>query len=188
MSTTLTRRRMAHSASLPAQSPMHVPAVLPMITITVESDATLSVTVDGEILDPPAFAPRWERHSVAQLISGVIEQRRSPVRVVINEQDGSVYTDIVTHPIAGTRACEAPTPVPADSSAEIPVHLFAVQGEEGFVPGEQVAVAVIIRHVGADTDGSARSLIEPGLMDLTPSREVILFGRMSGTCVIGQPT
>lgn len=195
MSSTLTKRRKPLSSSeTEATPPIQVPPVLPIIVITVQPDATLSVAVDGQQLDSPTFAPRWQRHSFAQVISQVIEQRHSPVRVVINEQDGSVYTDIVTQPILGTLATEPgeePEPAPvavAEPSAGIPAHFLAVHGDEGFIPGEQVAVAIIIRHTDAQSEGSARSLIEPGLLDLSPTREVILLGRMSGTCIVGQPT
>lgn len=195
MTSTLTRRRKPVSSSeTEAAPPIQVPPVLPIIVMTVQPDATLSVAVDGQQLDSPIFAPRWQRHSFAQVISQVIEQRHSPVRLVINEQDGSVYTDIVTQPILGTLATEPgeePAPVPvaaAEPSAGIPAHLLAVHGDEGFIPGEQVAVAIIIRHTDAQSEGSARSLIEPGLLDLSPTREVVLFGRMSGTCIVGQPT
>jgi hypothetical protein len=30
-------------------------------------------------------------------------------------------------------------------------------------------------------------LIEPGLLDLSPTHEVILLGRVSGTCIVGHP-
>lgn len=192
MTSTLTRRRKPVSSSeTEAAPPIQVPPVLPIIVMTVQPDATLSVTVDGQQLDSPTFAPRWQRHSFAQVIGQVIEQRHSPVRVVINEQDGSVYTDIVTQPILGTLATEPgeePAPVIAEPSARISAHLLAVHGDEGFIPGEHVAVAIIIRHTDAQSEGSARSLIEPGLLDLSPTREVILLGRMSGTCIVGQPT
>lgn len=194
MNSTLMRRLKPHSGSeteTETAPATQVPPVLPMITITVQPDATLSVTVDGQPLDSPAFAPRWQRHSFAQIISQVIEQRHSPARVVINEQDGSVYTDIVTRPLQGTLAAEpgeALAPITAEPSVGKSAHLLAVHGDEGFVPGEQVAVAVIIRHTDAQSEGSARSLIEPGLLDLSPTREVILLGRVSGTCIVGQPT
>lgn len=68
-----------------------------------------------------------------------------------------------------------------------PPNPLAIQNGEGFVPGEEVAVAVIVRHTGAGRGGAARALIEPGLLDLSPTHEVILLGRVSGTCVVGHP-
>ena len=58
-----------------------------------------------------------------------------------------------------------------------------VEGE-GFVPGEDVAVAVIVSHTDAAGTGTARALVD--LDDLPPDAtgEVILFGRISGTTAI----
>jgi hypothetical protein len=56
------------------------------------------------------------------------------------------------------------------------------------VPGEEVAVAVIVRHIEADREGAAQAAIEPGLLNLSPAREVILLGRVSGTCLVGHPS
>jgi hypothetical protein len=48
-------------------------------------------------------------------------------------------------------------------------------------------VAVIVRHTGASSEGAARAQIELGLLDLSPTHEVILLGRVSGTCIVGHP-
>jgi len=61
-------------------------------------------------------------------------------------------------------------------------------GEEGFLPGEDVAVAIIVRHTKASADGSARALLEPGVCQWSTDGEVILIGRTSCTCVIGNLT
>lgn len=195
MSITLSRRRRARSASAEQEDSANVPPVLPVVTMTVQANATLRVAVDGELFGPPTFAPPWQRHSFAQIISEVIEQRRSPVRVVVHELDGTVYTDIVTAPLHPASLDQSPAePPPAyvehddlapDDAA--PLHPLALQNAEGFVPGEEVAVAVIVRHTGAGREGAARALIEPGLLDLSPTHEVILLGRVSGTCIVGHP-
>lgn len=195
MTNALIRRRRARRETIEQQSKANVPPVLPVVTMTVQPDATMCVAVDGEPLGPPTFAPPWQRHSFAQIISEVIEQRHSPVRVVVHELDGTDYTDIVTAPLhpssldpseleqpPASTVGDAPAPDAPD-----PSHLLALQNDEGFVPGEEVAVAVIIRHAGAGAEGAARALIEPELLELSPTREVILLGRVSGTCVVGHP-
>ena len=50
---------------------------------------------------------------------------------------------------------------------------------------EPERVAVIVRHTGADSEGTARAIVEPSLLDLSPTHEVILLGRVSGTCIVG---
>ena len=174
----------------------NIPAVLPVVTMTVQSDATLRVLVDGEQFDPSTFAPPWQRSSFAQIISSVMKQRRSPVRVVMHELDGTVYTDIETAPLHPAPLDQSPAELPPASVEHddlapddaAPLHPLALQNAEGFVPGEEVAVAVIVRHTGAGREGAARALIEPGLLDLSPTYEVILLGRVSGTCIVGHPT
>ncbi len=169
-----------------------VPAVLPVVTMAVQSDATLLVLVDGEQFDPSTFAPPWQRTSFAQIISSVMKLRHSPVRVVVHELDGTVYTDIVTTP---PRHVPDPPALPEQSPTSTqdatpatdktdPMHLLAVGNDGGFVPGEEVAVAVIVRHTAAGREGATRAQIEPSLLDLSPTREVILLGRVSGTCVV----
>lgn len=54
--------------------------------------------------------------------------------------------------------------------------LLEVTGS-GFVPGEDVALAPILIHTSARTDGTVRSLVE---LD-EPAAEVLAFGRVSGT-------
>jgi len=196
MNIILTRRRRQRTEKNTNTEMADVPPVLPVVTITVQADATLRVVVDGELFGAPTFAPPWQRHSLAQIISEIVEQRHSPVRVVVHELDGTVYTDIVTAPLhaasrdpsvpeqAPTRL-EGATPVPYASE---PSHLLSLQDDEGFVPGEEVAVAVIVRHTGAGHEGTARALIEPSLLHLSPTQEVILLGRVSGTCVVGHPS
>lgn len=195
MSITLSRRRRARSESAEQEDSANVPPVLPVVTMTVQADATLRVVVDGKLFGPPTFAPPWQRHSFAQIISEVIEQRRSPVRVVVHELDGTVYTDIVTAPLHPVSLDQSPPAGPRASvedgdsarDATEPSHPRALQNGEGFVPGEDVAVAVIVRHAAASGDGAARAQIEPGLLDLSPTHEVILLGRVSGTCIVGHP-
>ena len=195
MTSILTRRRRARRENTEQESTTNVPPVLPVVTMTVQPDATLRVLIDGEPFGPPTFAPPWQRHSYAQIISEVIEQRHSPVRVVVHELDGTDYTDIVTAPLHPAFHGSAEPGQPSASTegdasvsdVTCPPHLLALQNDEGFVPGEEIAVAVIVRHTGAGAEGAARALIEPGLLDLSPTHEVILFGRVSGTCIVGHP-
>ena len=52
------------------------------------------------------------------------------------------------------------------------------------MPGEDVALAVVIRHSSADGHGHVRHLIEE--RELATGGEVLLFGRISGTAhVVG---
>lgn len=63
---------------------------------------------------------------------------------------------------------------------------MAVYGD-GFVPGEDVAVAVILAHTDAAPDGTARSLVAPNQAATSLTCDVVLVGRVSGTLTIGHP-
>jgi hypothetical protein len=192
MTIALPRRRRARQEGPENEGSTNIPPVLPVVTMTVQSDATLRVLVDGEPFGPSPFAPPWQRPSLAQVITAVMEQRHSPVRVVVHELDGTVYTDIVTAPLLDVpdpAAFPEHSPASAQDGAPAPdktdsTHLLAVQNDGGFVPGEEVAVAVIVRHTAAGREGATRAQIEPSLLDLSPTHEVILLGRVSGTCVV----
>lgn len=62
-----------------------------------------------------------------------------------------------------------------------PEKLFEFSGY-GFVPGEDVQVAVILRETSARMDGRARALVTDD--ELGHARRVILMGSVSGTMLI----
>ncbi|GAB2993210.1 hypothetical protein GCM10027212_36990 [Actinotalea caeni] len=141
----------------------------------------MAVTVDGSPLSPDRFAPPWRRSSFGQIIDRATNDRTTPARVEVRESDGTSFTDIIA-----PRRRRAPQPKPeAEKPAPLPV-FFTVEGD-GFVPGEDVAVAVITGHTDAAHTGTARALIDPA--QLTTDRasglvEVLLFGRVSGTTLV----
>lgn len=176
----------------------HLPPVLPVIAMTIAADGTMTVAVDSRPLEPPRFSPPWVRSSFAAIIDSVLEDRGSPVRVLVYETDGTVFTDLITRPLQRELDPTAKPPhreesgvAPARTTdAIIEAAPFiapprVVLGEDGFIPGEDVAVAIIVRHTKAATDGSARALLEPGLCQVSTTGEIVLVGRISGTCVIG---
>ncbi len=55
------------------------------------------------------------------------------------------------------------------------------------MPGEDVAIAVVIAHGDAAPDGAMRGLLTADQLAVSPTREVILLGRVSGTLTIGHP-
>ncbi len=86
-----------------------------------------------------------------------------------------------------------PPPPPSDPTAipdlgprfEFPDrnrHLGFEAVGDGFIPGEDVQVAVIMREVSARMDGRARALVMDN--ELGQARRVILMGSISGTTVL----
>lgn len=152
--------------------------------ITVSVHGELTVTVDGAPFQPEPFAPGWRRGDFARLLDQITDQRRTAVRVEVRESDGTVFTDI----IAPTRRPTAETSVPAQPSqtAGAGPQFVELRGT-GFVPGEDVAVAIVVAHTDASHDGAVRALLEAARLDQGATGEAILLGRVSGTFTIGRP-
>jgi len=151
--------------------PGTVPPVLPQIIAEVISDEHIVLTVNGKRL--PATPTR--RDELGQAIAELVAGFASPTRVEVRELDGSVYADILT-PVPGNPAVldEVPTltrPVLVEFTAE------------GFVPGEDVAIALVLRHTSAAGNGTARALLDRA-EHAAVTGEVMLFGRISGTTAV----
>ena len=179
MSEHKTSRRTPRNHRTPEHSgQVSVPVVLPHLIVRVGDDDRVTLTLDGEAI----AADTVDRSGLGGMLDGILRSRRVPIRVEIIEQDGTTYTDVLTPPPP------APEPIPdetseaepaADTAARrrVPV-LFEASGE-GFIPGEDVALAVIIRHSSTNGDGHVRHVVED--RELAPGGEVLLFGRISGT-------
>lgn len=161
--------------------PESVPVSIPLVVLDVHTDGTVTVTVDGKRLEPDSFAPPWRRSSFGQIIDRATNDRTTPARVEVRESDGTSFTDIIA-----PRRRLPPQPAPEPEKAG-PLPVFHTVEGDGFVPGEDVAVAVITGHSDASGTGTARALIDPA--QFIPDAaggvvEVLLFGRISGTTII----
>ena len=165
-----------------------VPVDLPNVVVTVAADGTLTAAVDG-IAHPQPSAGAWTRATFGPLMDEITKDRTVSVRVEVRECDGGVFTDIIhaRKPAPRARAAEQ-EPVPGTrrgrrAAAPRAPRRMEVDGE-GFVPGEDVAVAVIVRHTDAAGTGTARALVDLDDLPTGATGEVILFGRISGTTAI----
>ncbi|SQG48260.1 hypothetical protein [Micrococcus luteus] len=167
--------------------PDDTPVVLPHAVITVTETGALDVTLDGTVFPPPE-GDAWTRSTFGPLLDALTRDRTITVRIEVHESDGTVFTDII-------RARRHTTPEPPDTEADTEggtqvkasskrrPDLVEVTGE-GFVPAEDIAVAVIISHTDATSTGHARALLDRRQLRSLPSdgaSEVVLFGRVSGT-------
>lgn len=160
--------------------PESVPVSIPLIVLDVHADGTVAVTVDGKPLDPDPGAGPWRRSSFGQIIDRATNERTTPARVEVREADGTTFTDIIA---PRRRRPSRPRPAPEKS----PLPVFHTVTGDGFVPGEDVAVAVVTGHTDASGTGTARTLIDPARFGPdTPGGvvEVLLVGRISGTTII----
>lgn len=158
----------ARSVAVPPVLP-----VLPQIVLQAVNADTLVVTVNGDKL----AATPIRRDTIAQTLTELVTRLGTPTRVEVREMDGSIHADILTPPTPEPRSPFAP---PSGTPAAVrPPSLWEFTAG-GFVPGEDVALALVIRHVSADPVGIARALLSRG-ETAASAGEVILYGRISGT-------
>ena len=169
-----------------------VPVDLPNVIVTVAADGTLTAAVDG-IAHPQAAAGAWTRATFGALMDEITKDRTISVRVEVRECDGGVFTDIIhaRKPTPPARAAEQ-EPVPGTRrgrrvAAPQVLRLMEIDGE-GFAPGEDVVVAVIVSHTDAAGTGTARALVDLDDLPTGATGEVILFGRISGTLAVRRLT
>lgn len=169
-----------------SSDPAAVPPVLPVVRMVVQDDGTMLVTIDGQAYPPPEFAPAWRRESFPAIIDHLTKQRTVGARIEIVEVNGHVFTDYITP----TRKA-SPEPQP---EAQPEVRQEAVRppapvqfAGSGFVPGEGVAVAIVVAYTSAGHDGIARALFDPRQFAGTPTGEAVLLGSISGTLTFGKP-
>ncbi len=123
----------------------------------------------------------------AQIVDHVTHDRAIPVRVTVHEVDGTTFTDILP---AAKRPAPTPDPEPRPESVRKSgrrrrgADPIEVDGGDGFISGEDVAVALIVAHTDAAPDGRARALLDPEVVAATRAGEVVLVGRVSGTIAV----
>ena len=184
------RNPLHHTSS---QQPDETPVVLPHVVIIVTENSTLDVTVDGTPFPSPSAGSEWTRGTFGPLLDAVTHDRTVAVRIEVREVDGTVFTDLIR--------ARKPTPPPPDdepagpgtqrsrrakhTTQHEPPVLIEVTGD-GFVPGEDIAVAVIVAHTDATGTGAARALLDQRQLDALAEspHEVVLYGRISGTTVV----
>jgi hypothetical protein len=150
-----------------------VPPVLPLVQAHIQADGSLDVYLDH---DQHETSSRLTRADLPRVLGQITARLASPVRVEVHEADGDVFTDIAT-PDAEER--------PPRMGGE-PTRLALFPGEiggGGFLPGEKVAVAVVVAHLVAGSDGTARLRLPPALLADRPG-VVFLLGRTSGTVAV----
>jgi len=165
------------------------PVELPHVLVTVAEDGTLTATVDGTPFAAPD-ASAWTRATFGPLMDAITKDRTIAVRVEVRESDGSVFTDILRTRKPRRSAAPSETPVPETRRSRHARRMprLAEVTAEGFVPGEDVAVATIVSHTDATGTGEAHALIDLDDLPDASAPEVILLGRISGTLAVRRLT
>ncbi|WP_454299731.1 hypothetical protein [Salana multivorans] len=165
------------------------PVELPHVLVTVAADGTLTATVDGTPFASPD-GTAWTRATLGPLMDAITQDRTIAVRVEVCESDGSVFTDILRtrKPRRAAAPTENPVPETRRSRHARRMPRLAEVTADGFVPGEDVAVATIVSHTDATGTGEARALIDLDDLPEGSRHEVILLGRISGTLALRRLT
>lgn len=156
---------------------------LAKVRIDYQSDWTPAVTVAGkpyELPEAPVPINTRDPRDVGRLVALELGQA---VHVVAVNPEGRIYTQICepdpfpnAHPVVGTAPVPSPEAVPF---LEVP---FGIVGQ-GFLPGEQVCIAVVVAAREADAEGRAALPLPTPLLERVPST-LVLLGRTSGTLVV----
>ncbi|MGO1737025.1 MAG: hypothetical protein ACTHZ9_12000 [Leucobacter sp.] len=166
----------------PAESQPESHVNLPLTVVTVNERGIMHISYDGRDFPPPTPDAPWIRARFGDLLDSISAHRTRTVRVEVHEFDGSVFTDII-HAVRKERtAVEVGQPSAMRRARHRPTHQLIEIAGSGFIPGEDITVAVSVSTSEGSADGSARGLID--LNQLVDHRsEIMLIGRVSGVIV-----
>lgn len=158
------------------------PLHLPLAIITVNVHGTMDVSYDGRFFPPPTPDSPWSRARFGDLLDSISAHRTRTVRVEVHEFDGPVFTDII-HAVRSDRAtAEVGPPSAMPRARHRPTHQLIEITGSGFIPGEDITVALSVSSAEGSADGSARAVID--VRQLVDHRsEILLIGRVSGVIV-----
>lgn len=164
------------------ETPSEPPVDLPLARINVDERGVMRVIYNGRDFPPPTPDASWSRSLFGDLLDAISDHRTHTVRVEVHEFDGSVFTDI----LHAARREQAIADVQSLSTTRRARHrptpqLIEVTGS-GFIPGEDVTVAMSLSSAEGSAGGSARAVID--VSQLVDHRsEILLIGRVSGVIV-----
>jgi hypothetical protein len=150
---------------------VRVPVVMPLVEVDVDKLGYLSVTLDRE---PFSADESLTRDDLKNVVDDIAADLGTPVRVEVRETDRSTFTDIVTP--------DRPKPPMVNQTRQVTISIGEVAGD-GFLPNEEVAVAVVVAHQVASTEGTTRLRLPPALLEAHPGL-VVFMGKTSGTVMV----
>lgn len=141
-----------------------VPVVMPLVEARFGAEGTATVTIDHAPYNEDAQVCRGDLDGLLREIATSL----GPIRVEVTEPDGLRFTDIVL-----------PDPAASAAPGEPPQLPFPGAAGSGFLPGEEVDVAVIVAHQSADDRGCTELRLPAAALNGTSST-IVLLGRGSG--------
>jgi hypothetical protein len=166
----------------PAETPPGSPIALPLAVITVSEGGTMNVSCNGHDFPPPTPDTPWSRGRFGDLLDAISDHRTRTVRVEVHEFDGSVFTDII-HAVQREQAIvDVQPPSAVRRARHRPTHQLIEVTGSGFIPGEDVTVALSVSTAEGSADGNARAVIDVTRL-LDNRSEILLIGRVSGVII-----
>lgn len=150
---------------------VRVPVVMSLVEVDVDEKGFLTVKLDHE---PYSADGSLTRDDLQRVLDEIAADLGTAVRVQVHEADENTFTDIVT-PARPRQRMVKPM-------REVTTTIGDVAGG-GFLPNEEVAVAVVVAHQVASTDGTARLRLPPALLEAHPGL-VVFMGKRSGTVMV----
>lgn len=149
--------------------------MLPLVVLEAHGADRLVVTVNGDKL---AAAP-VSRGEVGRVLAELVTGFGVATRVELHDQDGSVHADILQPPPPAPQESEEPGERQPTRRRHRELELVELHAD-GFVAGEDVALAVILRHGSAGAHGHVRALVDRGEVPDPETAEIAIIGRISG--------
>jgi hypothetical protein len=166
----------------PAETPPGSPIALPLAVIAVNERGTMEVSCNGRDFPPPTPDAAWSRSQFGDLLDAISDHRTRTVRVEVHEFDGSVFTDIVHAARREQAIADVQAPSATRRARHRPTHQLIEVTGSGFIPGEDVTVALSVSRSEGSADGSARAVIDMS-QTVDHRSEILLIGRVSGLIV-----
>ena len=155
------------------------PILLPLAIVTVGEIGAVSVMLDGVEFPPLDSDKPWTRAQFGELLDALTLGRKRTVRIEVHEFDGSVFTDIIQAVRKEGTTVETGQPSTMRRARHRPTHQLIEITGSGFIPGEDIAVALSVSTAEGSADGSARALVDLGQL-VDHRSEIMLIGRVSG--------
>ena len=166
----------------PAETPPGSPIAIPLAVITVSERGTMNVSCNGHDFPPPKPDAHWSRARFADLLDAISDHRTLTVRVEVHEFDGSVFTDIVHAARREQAIADFQSPNTTRRGRHRPNHQLIEVTGSGFIPGEDVTVALTVSSAEGSADGTARAVIDVSQF-VDQRTEILLIGRTFGVIV-----
>lgn len=174
----------AHNSTAPSHPP--APVALPFAIITVGEVGKVHATLDGAEFLPPGAKNSWTRAQFGELLDALTMGRTRTIRVEVRESDGTVFTDIikaaqVSRQSMAPRQLQQGAPDSSRARRVDPPQLWEISGS-GFIPGEDITVAIAVTSAEGDTAGVAHAVIDRSQL-MGHATQVLLVGHISGRIV-----